>query len=131
MTKKIASKTNLKSGTNSTERSRPKKVLNSNDVCSIIKSCSSNRVSILKFGDLYVKFDDALTAQPKASFGRAIPEAKLKEEEQRYITERELEAREDQIAMMHLEDPGGLEDALQNGEFDADGSGRTEETDPE
>jgi len=120
-------------GTTSTERKQRSRkiVLNSNDVCNIIKECANTGVSELKFGDLHLKFGYTLPAQPQAPLGAEIPEAQLKQEENEYLDQEFYKSKDDEIENMIIEDPSKFEELLNNGEFDGEESGGSTISDEE
>lgn len=121
---------NLRSGTTfMAHNGGEKNLLSSKDVCSIIKMCAQSKVSELKFGELHLSFgyfsDESRSEVPNTR----ISEAKLKEEEQKYIAESEIRSKDDEIDQMLIEDPVKFEELLEQGEFDADEFRGSEESD--
>ena len=102
-----------------------KMVLNSDDVCSIIETSAKNGVSELQFGELLLKFGAThIPAQSQAPHEEEISEGKLKEEEVKYLAQREQELKNDEMDQMLIENPSRFEELLEQGEFDVDGATR-------
>jgi hypothetical protein len=116
-------------------------LLKADEVCRIISTCARSNVSVLKFGDLYVKFgptpirgkkDTKVSFEsPSENFTAAAPdpiapEAEISENAKRIDAESlekdELDLREMQIQESVLTDPLEFEKGLASGDLENDGS---------
>lgn len=106
-----------------------KLLLNTDDVCSIIKACGEHKVAELKFGGLYLKFDNPTGVMvgkdfqisqsvPQSHPDTEISERQAKQIEQEVIAVAEIQTKEDRLAQMMLEDPAEYERLLQSGELE-------------
>lgn len=112
-----------------------KNSLSSRDVCDIIQACSQSKVSVLKFGELYVRFgpqaEGSNTSTPESDF---VPEntstpvkpnsdTEISEEQHARISQDslvadEISTREEQLAMAMVEDPALYEQMIRDGELE-------------
>jgi len=117
------SKTSSTTGTNSTD----KMGLSSTEICTIIASCATNKVAVLKFGELYLRFGP--TAEPDKTStlvpaqNQNIPDTKISDEQHDKTTAETVEdeatmTREEQLAMALVEDPMLHEQLLRDGDLD-------------
>lgn len=133
------------SSTNSTAQIN--KYLSSDDVCLIIEICHKAQVSVLEFGDLRVTFRQATQApEPEApTHSRAHPVSPTqdlpqaadnaisviqKQSAQESLEHDEARLRDEQVAMLLIEDPQQAEQLLIDEKLDedtTDGSGDSEE----
>ena len=100
--------------------------LRTEDICTIIKLCSESRVASLKWGDLCVEFGPAKTtpwafpmesAHTEAVSPAPSPE-KADTQEQETLLSDELRVKDDQLALMVIEDPAQYEELISSGELD-------------
>lgn len=95
------------------------RTLSTKNVLQLIKACKENKVTELKFGDFCLRFDEKTnsveTPTPKATIPEEVPEASRK-----VIAQSEAEkfdAEKDDVAMMTIEDPLGMEQLIARGEL--------------
>jgi hypothetical protein len=107
-------------------------------VCAIIKACRDAQVTELQLGDLYVRFGpqakpgdqmEAPAAIP-ANVAQAAPTPQKKpgpespeahEEATKALVQEELNFREEQLALMWIEDPLAAQELILKGELEIDG----------
>lgn len=89
-----------------------KKILESSEICSIIKACGESEVSELKFGDLSIKFGrSASHLNPEPVLDRSIEQEQTRIQDE-VLVQDELMSREDELANMLVEDPVRYEEML-------------------
>ncbi len=100
--------------------------LSSQEVCAIITSCATNNVSVLKFGELYLRFGPTAEEQPKSESAHPkTPDTAISEQQHEKQNEQTLEyeselTREEQLANALVENPLLHEELLRNGELEDD-----------
>lgn len=111
--------------------SKQKTLLTVEEICSIIKTCGESGVTVLKFGDLYVRLgkqtpdtpaEQVLTPQVAAEI--ATNQAKVAE---KALLADEIALKEQRLAELVLTDPVLAEELLTQGELRADGDENREE----
>lgn len=118
-------KTSLQSGTKSTAKND----LQSQDICSIIDTCAKNKVTALKYGGLEISFL-AETVIPKTVLSNP-PDNDISEEQhvqnntESFLKE-EVMTREEQLALLLIEDPVRYEQMLEDGELEEDAADESE-----
>jgi hypothetical protein len=103
------------------DRSLKKKSLCAEEVCSIIESCATHKVTSLKFGDLEVSFGPQALTEPAQVQIPSNPEAEISELPQRTKEEiaiLEADLREMENAELALTNPRLMEDLIERGELD-------------
>lgn len=125
----------MKKRTPCTKATDQNNLLTSDEVCSILKACAESKVRELKFGGLYVSFGpQALEEQihimlppaasePVAPTSAPPPVAEMTEAQHTIQTseslaQAEIEAKEDQLALLAIENPVEFERQLMNGELE-------------
>lgn len=111
-----------------------KNVLTSEDVCSIIRACSESGVMELEFQDLHIVLGKQ-AKPPQDSIGAGVteviptPEPQIKEQDlpPDELLKQEIQAREEQLAQMMLEDPAEAERLQLEGDLSDDEPGTNEE----
>ncbi len=121
---------NSMSGTKGTKEN----ALSSRDVCEILSACAANKVSVLKFGDLYVRFGPSaeelattaiVEAQEHAANSKTNSDKEISESDHERINREgleveELRTREQQLAELQITDPLAAEEMLMNEELEED-----------
>lgn len=115
--------------------------LGSQEICAIIGACSQAGVAVLKFGDLFVRFDQKVVQKDSKLVDRdpnadpapldAAPEAEISENhskiEAEALEEERREVEQLRLEMLELEDPAALLDKIRRGEIAINGDEDTEE----
>lgn len=109
-------------------------MLTSEDVCSIIRACSESGVMELEFQDLHIVLGKQ-AKPPQDSIGAGVteviptPEPQIKEQDlpPDELLKQEIQAREEQLAQMMLEDPAEAERLQLEGDLSDDEPGTNEE----
>lgn len=102
--------------------------LKSIEICAIIKACSDNGVTELKFGDLQVSFVKKVTqaAGPTAS----IPDTEISDQIEKSSVERmvkeEHQLRDDELEHMLVENPQQYEALMLRGDLESKDSGKVD-----
>lgn len=88
------------------------------DVCTIIRTCATNAVRSIEYGELKIKF------YPNAATPITVPlhlseEIKTSQETQarESIEKKEMEMKEEMLSQLQIEDPVGFEKLLASGEL--------------
>lgn len=100
------------------------KKFNATDVCQILQACATLKVSELSVGDLKISFQaTVLTKSPTigSPFNHSPPTSVGDASSIEFDPTEERELREDQLAMMQIEDPLMYEKLLANGELEENG----------
>lgn len=105
--------------------------LGSSEICAILKECSQSGVSVLKFRDLYVRFDskvvhiDQKVVEIDPAPLATTPEAEISDNsteiEAEALAEEHREIEQLRLEMLQLEDPETLEKMILNGEVALNG----------
>ena len=110
--------------------------LSSADICAIIKTCSENGVAQLKFGDLEIHFgkpetlhDDRPPAPPNHTRPATEIAATQKQIAKKSLLKDEVSLREDELALMVIENPMEAERLIMAGELNEETTDGTEEQD--
>lgn len=105
-----------------------KSLLSFRELCSIIKTCGSNNVAELKFGDLHVRFHQAVVVQqqqpPKVE--TTHPDTEISDEQREQLenvalVRDEIATKEDQLDQMLIESPSEYERLIAEGDLEDDG----------
>lgn len=109
----------------------PKTVLKSDEVCAILKACGENGVRVLKFADLYVQFgpkpaparqsSEISPTDVRATENPPSPDTEMSETatkiDQTTLDQLELQAKQDRLERMMLEDPAEYERLMASGDL--------------
>lgn len=109
------------------------KVVDSQEICSIIESCAMHGVTLLKLGDLHIEFNGQAKKLAKTPVSPALPVAREnqspdteisddqhKKNNDEAILQNEMQLRAEQIAELLVTDPRMAEEMLENGELEDD-----------
>jgi hypothetical protein len=111
-----------------------KTVLSSEEICSIIRACGESKVTVLKFGDLYLRFGQQAADAPGSvenvprgtteivDKAPAPPPSAEIEATQIQIAEKalaqdELDAKRAQLSQMFIENPSMAEEMMAQGDL--------------
>lgn len=97
---------------------KKKTTLKIEDVCTIIKTCASNAVKSIEYGELKVEFYPN-AATPITAPLHLSEEIKTNQETQtrESIEKKEMEMKEEMLSQLQIEDPVGFEKLLASGEL--------------
>jgi hypothetical protein len=104
-------------------KSKEKRLLNADEVCSILRTCAESGVASLKLGDLHVTFGKPAYADVQLPDPRQqpSPDTEISDQAQKIEAETRLKdevaLKEEEIAFSLVEDPLAYERAILRGEL--------------
>lgn len=104
--------------------------LKSGEICAIIKACSENGVTELKFGDLQVSFKLKKPEPIEPELTTEIPATEIAEAIQQSsadaLEKEELQTRDDELEHMLVENPRRYEELMAQGDLESKATGKVD-----